>query len=268
MGYTTGVQWTNRTHNFWYGCKKVSAGCKFCYAERDMERYGRDFNTVTRAKGFDTPLNWKEPALVFVNSWSDFFISDADEWRNDAWDVIRKTQHLIYQILTKRPENIKDRLPPDWGNGWGNVWLGVSAENQMMADKRIPILLSIPAKIRFVSAEPLLGPVDISMYLSTPPDFSRIPNSGDGISYPFRRCDWIITGGESGYTPRLSDTDWFRSIRDQCVSANVPFFFKQVGGSKKINGTWGGDLLDGKVWHEFPDTIATEHTELQPELMR
>ena len=145
MGYTTGVQWTNRTHNFWYGCKKVSAGCKFCYAERDMERYGRDFHTVTRAKGFDTPLNWKEPALVFVNSWSDFFISDADEWRNDAWDVIRKTQHLIYQILTKRPENIKDRLPPDWGNGWGNVWLGVSAENQMMADKRIPILLSIPA---------------------------------------------------------------------------------------------------------------------------
>ena len=250
MGYTTGIQWTNRTHNFWYGCKKVSAGCKFCYAERDMERYGKDFHTITRAKGFDAPLSWKEPALVFVNSWSDFFIEDSDEWRNDAWDIIRKTQHLTYQILTKRPGNIKDRLPPDWGWGWENVWLGVSAENQAMADKRIPLLLSVPAKTRFVSAEPLLGPIDFS----------------NGLAMALRfRLHWIISGGESGYNPRPSDIDWFRSIRDQCVSAGVPFFFKQAGGSKKINGAWGGDMLDGRVWHEFPNV---ERETLQPELMR
>lgn len=250
MGYITGIQWTNRTHNFWYGCKKVSAGCKACYAERDMERYGKDFHIVTRAKGFDTPLSWKEPALVFVNSWSDFFIKDSDEWRDDAWDIIRKTPHLTYQILTKRPENISHRLPRDWGRGWENVWLGISAENQEMANKRIPILLRLPSKIHFVSAEPLLGAIDLS--LSGTFDWDTT-------------ISWLISGGESGYTPRLSDIDWFRSLRDQCVSAGVPFFFKQVGGSKKINGAWGGDLLDGRVWHEFPNV---EHATLQPELMR
>src|SRR3990167_4980051 len=160
MGYTTGVQWTDHTHNFWYGCKKVSAGCKFCYAELEMTRYGREFRIVARAKGFGKPLSWKEPAKVFVNSWSDFFIEEADEWRAEAWEVIRRTPHLIYQILTKRPENIAARLPADWGNGWPNVWLGISAEDQKNADKRIPVLLNVMARVRFISAEPLLGPID------------------------------------------------------------------------------------------------------------
>ena len=266
MGYKTGVQWTNRTHNFWYGCEKISAGCRFCYAERDMERYGRDFHAVTRAKGFDTPLGWKEPALVFVNSWSDFFIEKSDDWRSDAWDIIWQTPHLTYQILTKRPENIKDRLPVNWGDGWDNVWLGVSAENQAMADRLIPILLSTPAKIRFVSAEPLLGKIDFGLWCMDCDDYSLIHRTeGEHLTDRGERLHWIITGGESGYTPRPSETDWFRSIRDQCLSANVPFFFKQVGGRKKIDGAWGGDLLDGKVWHEFPDVGV--HAELQQELI-
>jgi len=232
-----------------------------------MERYGRNFNTVTRAKGFYTPLNWKEPALVFVNSWSDFFIEEADEWRSDAWDVIWKTPHLTYQILTKRPENIKDRLPANWGWGWDNVWLGVSAENQAMADKRIPILLSIPSSIRFVSAEPLLGKIDLGLWCMDCDDYMRIHRAeGEHLTDAGDGLHWIIAGGESGHTPRPSDIDWFRSIRDQCLSANIPFFFKQVGGSKKVNGAWGGDLLDGKIWHEFPQT--SKQTESQPELIR
>jgi protein gp37 len=135
--------------------------------ERDMKRFGKDPNIVQRSKTFYDPLKWakkwppEKPFIkVFTCSWSDFFIEEADPWRNEAWDIIRLTPNLIYQILTKRPENIRDRLPKDWNDGWPNVWLGVTIENQKSANDRLPIVLNIPAAVRFLSCEPLLEYVD------------------------------------------------------------------------------------------------------------
>lgn len=126
------IQWTKLTWNPWHGCKKVSPGCKFCYMYRDKARYNQNPVIVQRSRQetFNSPLKWREPGFVFTCSWSDFFIDEADKWRQNAWDIIRRTPHLIYQILTKRPERIKQCLPPDWGDGWQNVWLGTSVENQ------------------------------------------------------------------------------------------------------------------------------------------
>ncbi len=234
MGETTAIEWTDKTHNFWYGCKKVSPGCKYCYAERDMTRFGRDFKTVTRAKGFTTPMKWKDPAKVFVNSLSDFFIEEADDWRADAWEVIKNTPHLDYQVLTKRPENIADRLPDDWGeSGYPNVWLGVSVESQEYTD-RIHVLNQIPAVIRFVSYEPALGPLDLL------------------VEFELGMVDWVISGGESGYKPRPAETEWFRRIQFQCNLYRIPFFHKQNGGRKKINNSWGGRQLHGRTYSAFP----------------
>lgn len=218
MGETTGIEWTDSSHNFWYGCKKVSQGCKHCYAEREMTKYGKPFSAVTRAKGFNKPLSWKEPARVFVNSWSDFFIPEADPWRCEAWDIIRATPHLTYQILTKRPELVHDRLPADWGNGYPNVWLGVSVEDQENADRRIPLLLEIPAAVRFLSCEPLLGPLNLTAYLL----------SGWHKWEP--KLHWVICGGESGPGYRPMKVEWARSILDQCRNAGIAFFMKQLGG--------------------------------------
>jgi len=167
MGKHTNISWTTSTWNPWQGCKKVSAGCQNCYMYRDKKRYGQDPSVVVRSKPptFNKPLHWKEPAKVFVCSWSDFFIEEADEWRGEAWEIIKKCPHLIFQILTKRPERIKQCLPEDWGEEYSNVWLGVTAENQEMADLRIPLLLEIPATIYFASCEPLLERIDIRQYL-------------------------------------------------------------------------------------------------------
>lgn len=153
MGKQTAIAWTQKTWNPWQGCRKVSPGCKYCYMYRDKERYGQDPKTVivSSPKTFFSPFGWKDPALVFTCSWSDWFISEADTWRPVAWDIIKSTPHLIYQILTKRPERILDALPADWGTGYPNVWLGVSVENQETAQTRLPLLERIPAVLRFVS---------------------------------------------------------------------------------------------------------------------
>jgi protein gp37 len=196
---------------------------------REKKQYGQDPNTVVRsAKAtFYKPLHWKDAARVFTCSWSDFFVEEADAWRADAWDVIRKTPHLAYQVLTKRPENILDRLPADWADGWPNVWLGVSAENQTAADERIPALLSIPARVRFVSAEPLLGPVDLRPWMPV-----VLPNGTPLFSYQHgykAALNWVIVGGESGPKARPMHPGWARQLRDQCQTAGVPLFFKQWG---------------------------------------
>lgn len=167
--------------------------------------------------------------LVFTCSWSDFFIEQADEWRAEAWEIIRRTPNLTYQILTKRPENIAARLPDDWGKGWPNVWLGVSIENQQYAH-RADELREIPALTRFISAEPLLGAILLNL----------------------KGFNWVITGGESGSGFRPADINWFRIIRDQCGHNGVQYFHKQNGGTKKIDGVWGGRELDGRVYHEIP----------------
>lgn len=242
MGQVTGIEWTDATWNPWQGCQKVSPGCKNCYMYRDKIRYGQDPKTVVRSSDstFYAPLKWpKIPKRVFTCSWSDFFIDQADEWRDAAWNIIRQTPHLTYQILTKRPENIKGRLPNDWGNGWPNVWLGVSVESPKY-HHRIITLSDIPTAIHFVSYEPALELVDFA------------PSLAAGW------IDWLIAGGESGYSPRLANPDWFRQTSYDCRRFGVPFFFKQFGGSRKIDGAWGGRLLGGREWNEMPQREAVQ----------
>ncbi len=251
MGKTTGISWTDATYNPWYGCLKVSPGCKQCYMYRDMERYGRNPMVVTKAKPFtfNAPLKWTEPQRVFTCSWSDFFIEQADGWRDEAWDIIRRTPHLTFQILTKRPENIAYRLPKDWGEGWPNVWIGVSIESPKYL-WRTRQLAEIPAIIRFISYEPALEEVDFAPVFIT------------------GKYQWLISGGESGYNPRPANIDWFRAARRDCQDYRVAYFLKQLGGSRKIDGDWGGRLLDGIEWNQFPEVtepvVTSQDLEGQP----
>lgn len=241
----TKISWTDSTWNPWMGCHKVSAGCKYCYMFREQKSYGNDPNVVRRSKTkFSEPLKWKDARRVFTCSWSDWFIEEADTWRNEAWDIIKRTPHLTYQILTKRPQNIAARLPQDWGDGYPNVWLGTSTENQDTADERIPMLLQVPAVVRFLSCEPLLGKIDLWQWLggAREPIGSFWNGEGSGVA-------WVIVGGESGPNFRPMNLDWARSIRDQCVKASVPFFFKQEAAYRnETNPT-----LDGVEWHQFPE---------------
>jgi protein gp37 len=213
MSNTTGIEWTEKTWNPWMGCTKVSPGCAHCYAEREHLKYKLpDFAAVRRSKTtFNAPLKWKEPARVFTCSWSDWFHEGADAWRAEAWDIIRRTPHLTYQILTKRPERILFHLPDDWGDGWPNVWLGVSVENQRWTTRTVE-LAKVPAHLRFLSCEPLLGPLDV----------------GDALG--FLGIGWVIAGGESGANARPCDEAWLRSLAAQCKRVGVPFFLKQLGG--------------------------------------
>ena len=220
MGKNSGIDWTDHTWNPWQGCKKVSPGCENCYMYTDKKRYGQDPSTVVRSKSptFNKPNSWKDPAKVFVCSWSDFFIEDADEWRGEAWQLIIANPHLTFQILTKRPENIPGRLPYDWP--LENVWLGVTVENQDMAQKRIPLLLEIEAAISFLSMEPMLGPIRL---------LDVLQNEHRLVS----TIDWIICGGESGPEARYMDPRWPLDILEQCHANRVPFFMKQMSGKSK-----------------------------------
>lgn len=257
MGDRTNISWTDKTWNPWYGCRKVSAGCKNCYMFRDMKHYGKDPNTIQRARTtFNAPLKWKDPAKVFTCSWSDFFIEEADAWRDEAWDIIRKTPHLTYQICTKRPERIAEHLPGDWGNGYPNVWMGATTENQEELERRVFILLKVPAYIHWLSIEPLLGAMDISKVAMCEWYASELiePRRGTigGKAMPAARLrpriDWVVVGGESGPDFRPMELDWARSIHDQCKEAGVAFFYKQDSGTKPGSNA----KLDGVEYHEFP----------------
>ncbi len=176
--------------------------------------------------------------MVFTCSMSDFFHEAADGWREEAWDVVRRTPRHTYQILTKRPERVPENLPEDWGDGWPNVWLGTSVESQTY-EYRIAQLAEVPAKLRFLSCEPLLGPLCL--------DF-------DPGYFWFASIGWVIVGGESDpSSPRAIKADWARSIRDFCQAWETPFFFKQWGGRSKVDGVWGGRVLDGRTWDEIPE---------------
>lgn len=224
------IGWTEATWNPWYGCTKISPGCKFCYMYRDMQRYGRDPFTVTRAKTtFSAPLRWKEPRMVFTCSWSDFFIDAADDWRDEAWEIIRRTQHT-YQILTKRPALIADRLPKFWDEIKSRAWLGVSVESPEYR-WRMDVLREVPATVRFVSLEPLL---------------SAIPHLA------LTGFHWAIVGGESG-SDRPCEVEWITEIADQCRCYEVPLFVKQDSGPKP--GQQG--RIPDKYWiHQFPEVAA------------
>lgn len=255
MGEKTKIQWTDSTHNFWIGCEKVSPGCKFCYAERDMSRWDKNFRSVTKTKGFNKPLSWKkEPKLVFVNSWSDFFIEEADPWRDEAWEIIKQTPEFTYQILTKRPERIEQCLPEDWGDGYPNVWLGVSIETQEQTHRLITLnQLKTTSSVfkTFVSAEPLLEEIIFD-------------NDGVVLSYQFERLDWMIIGGESGnetgkWLYRPCEMSWIMSILRQCKAHGIPVFVKQLGthlakelGLKDSHGGNADEWPDGEWLREFP----------------
>lgn len=281
MAENSNIEWTKHTWNPVEGCRKVSPGCKFCYAERLVERYNKkgepktkDFSKVRRtsAQTWNFPfkehrkLTGSEPfteRLVFTCSMSDFFISEADEWREDMWRIIRETPNLIYQILTKRPERIKACLPDDWGyKGYENVWLGTSAENQKTFDLRAPALLSVPAKVRFLSIEPLLEPIwDMSKGLSYWIEKAGEPY--DGKSKGARKVqgiDWVIVGGESGYdragrkpTYRPCTVGWIKHIVDRCKATMTPVFVKQLG-THLAKELYMSDFKGGKI-EQFPEPL-------------
>ena len=232
MGETTGIAWASRTWNWAQGCRKKSPGCKHCFMYREKARYKQDPTKVVRSAPptFNAPLKWQREAqvtrtrsLVFTGSWFDFFEAEADPWRGEAWDIIRRCPDLTFQVLTKNAERIADHLPADWGDGWPNVWLGVSVEDQEWADRRVPHLLRIPARVRFLSVEPQLGPIE----------FSDMTRRADAVSQLGKKAltgiHWVIVGGESGPHARPFDLAWARSIRDQCRAAEVAFFAKQLG---------------------------------------
>ena len=239
MARASPIEWTDATWNPWMGCEKVSPGCAHCYMYREQRQYGHDPNAVRRSKTkFSEPLRWTEPRLVFTCSWSDWFHPAADAWRAEAWTVIRATPHLTYQILTKRPELIPERLPPDWGRGYPNVWLGVSVENSRFT-WRAETLAAVPAATRFVSAEPLLGSLFVSGGRKRPLDLSAI--------------DWVIVGGESGPGARPMDVAWAREIADACGATGTAFFMKQLGSI--VAREAGARDRKGADWAAFPPDL-------------
>lgn len=226
------IEWTDATWNPWMGCERVSPGCAHCYMYREQRQYGHDPEALRRSKTkFSEPLRWTDTRLVFTCSWSDWFHPGADRWRDEAWDVVRRTPHLTYQILTKRPELINERLPGDWGDGWPNVWLGVSIENSRFT-WRADALREIPCAVRFVSAEPLLG----SLFERSA---RRSPLDLDGIG-------WLIVGGESGPGARRLDLAWAYELAAACDETPTEFFMKQLGSVLARNlgsrDRKGGDL--------------------------
>jgi protein gp37 len=283
---STAIEWTDETWNPVVGCSRVSAGCRNCYAFQlhDMrhraklagkdlpDQYAQPFTTIQAlADRLDTPLRWRRPRRVFVNSVSDLFHEDVPfDFILAVWGVMAATPHT-YQILTKRAhrmlaffewakEAMRARGLDEWEKGMEiqpNVWLGVSVEDQRAADERIPLLLRTPAAVRFLSCEPLLGPVDLGRWLICEPcDDGRPVTMGTILHCQNPRLDWVIVGGESGPGARPMHPDWARSLRDQCQAAGVPFFFKQWGEwdfeGYRIGKKYAGRLLDGREWNEFP----------------
>ncbi|WP_377512829.1 DUF5131 family protein [Octadecabacter sp. R77987] len=251
MAEHSGIQWTHHTFNPWIGCTKVSAACDFCYAEawdkRGMHglpsRWGPHAER-TRTKDWSKPLRWQKAAKatgeryrVFCASLADVFDNHKSilpEWQEDLWSLIRKCPDLDWLMLTKRPQNILRYLPSDWGTGYHNVWLGATVESQKEAD-RLASLTAIPATVRFLSMEPLMGDVDLTRFIN--------------------KINWVITGGESGANYRPVNPDWFRSLRDQCAAAEVPFLFKQWEGANQRVIHAKGRALDGVVHDEYPSPL-------------
>lgn len=228
----TAIEWTDRTWNPTTGCNKVSPGCKHCYAETLTKRFPRSFSNgfkfTLHPERMNQPLQWRKPSMIFVNSMSDVFHEQMPlTYLREIFKVIEAAPQHTFQVLTKRHERLVELAPLlPWPK---NLWMGVSVENQKYAH-RVDHLRRVPAHVRFLSCEPLLGPLDLNL---------------DGI-------DWVITGGESGPKHRPVDVEWVRSIRDQCAEAGVAFFHKQWGG---VNPKSGGRLLDGRTHDELPPAI-------------
>ncbi len=243
MAENSGIGWTDHTNNFWWGCHKVSTECKHCYINGIMKRAGREpFKGPMRTVDWSKPAKWNRQAeklgrrlRIFTCSMSDFFHEGADLWRPEAWQIIRDCQNLDWLVLTKRPELVLERLPNDWGDGYPNVWLGVTC-GAASSLNLVETLKDIPAQLRFISAEPLLGPIDFRPFL-------------DGSIH------WIITGCEQAAKTkrRPMKIGWVRDIDSQCREAGIAHFFKQRYEGTRI--THDG-VLDGKVRQEWPETMA------------
>jgi len=269
----TKIEWATETWNPITGCSPVSEGCQNCYAQRMAQRlkgrygYPKDepFTVTFHPDRLDQPLRWKKPRMIFVCSMGDLFHEKvAQVWIDYIFVEIRKASHHTFLVLTKRPERMAAcieyyaRNPTGWP--FPNLWLGVTAENQQRADERIPILLQIPATVRFVSIEPMLSQVDLIK------EYFALRCNG---KYPFPQLenkyrtkiidllDWVIVGGETGLGARPMHPDWVRSVRDQCQESDTPFFFKQWGEFGPATG-WrigkkkAGRMLDGREWNEYP----------------
>ena len=260
MGANTKIEWADHTFNPWVGCTKVSPACDHCYAESWAKRSGnaalwQGQRRRTTAANWQKPRKWNREAeasgkraRVFCASLADVFDNQVwDRHRHDLWHLIEQTPHLDWLLLTKRPQNISKMLPdPEtgvkpWGAGWPNVWLGTTVENQREAERRIHHLFSVPAALRFLSCEPLLGALDLRRI--DVPGYGFFDSLTPGYFIdggpPRRGLDWIIVGGESGPKARPMHPDWARSLRDQCQDAGVPFHFKQWG-------AWApGECIDG-----------------------
>src|SRR5581483_903703 len=273
---------SHHTFNPWWGCTKVSPGCEHCYAETWAKRVGAKVWGATKKRRFFTENHWGEPLKwnagaaedgqrkrVFCASMADVFEAraDLDPWRKKLWALIATTPWLDWLLLTKRPQNIAERIP--WTREWpNNVWLGTTVEDQQRAMERLPVLLKFPAKYRFLSCEPLLGPIDLD------PWTVRRPES-------LHQIDWVIAGGESGTNARAMLPGWARKLRDQCQDSGIPFHFKQWGHwapvpapkteRAPIRGFWdevtdaqifmepkgkkvAGRQLDGATWDQVPVT--------------
>lgn len=204
--------------NPWHGCRKLSPGCRHCYVFRMDAAHGRDASLVRRTKDFDAPLRkrrngeYRLPAgeTVYTCFTSDFFLAEADAWRPEAWRMIRLREDTDFFIVTKRADRMAAQLPPDWGEGYPNVILCCTCEDQERADYRLPFFLSLPLPHRRIICEPLLERIDLTPYLSS------------GI-------EGVIAGGESGPEARPCDYAWVLDIRRQCAEAGVSFWFKQTG---------------------------------------
>ena len=256
MSQGSTIEWTETTWNPVVGCTKVSSGCKNCYAERMAKRLAAmaeadiskgknpgkksSYINVVTEKGWNgkvytdesslkLPASWKRPRLVFVNSMSDLFHEAVPlDFIIKVFETMNKSPKHIFQVLTKRPDRVKEVANKlVWSS---NIWMGTSVENKKVSS-RVLDLIKVPAKIRFLSIEPLLGPL---------------------TNVSFEGIQWVIVGGESGPQSRPMKESWVLNIRDQCVSKNIPFFFKQWGG---VNKKKAGRLLEGQIWGEIPQYL-------------
>lgn len=231
------IEWTEMTWNPTTGCTKISAGCKFCYAEvmsrrlkaMGIKKYSNEFELTIHEDELNTPYTWKKPRVVFVNSMSDMFHKDVPvAFIQKVFKVMRENPQHVFQVLTKRADLLRYYDSEGWLEWTHNIWMGVSVENTKVMN-RIDLLRQTNARVKFLSCEPLIG---------------RLPNMN------LQGIDWVIVGGESGRTPRPMQEEWVTEIKEQCEESRTAFFFKQWGGTNKKKN---GRMLDGQTWDEMPE---------------
>ena len=225
-------------YNPWHGCHKLSEGCQNCYVYRMDGRHGKDASHITKTSAFNLPIkrdrygqySIPDHSTLYTCFTSDFLVEEADAWRDDVWAMMRERPLVTFIFFTKRIDRLKACLPADWGEGYPNVTIGCTIENQRRADERLPVFLSLPIQTRWIIAEPLLGPIDLSKHLDS-------------------RVQLLVVGGESGPQARVCEFDWVLALKDQADNAQIPFHYHQTGAKL---------LKDGKLY-----TIARQHQAAQ-----